>query len=77
MDLLTLLKMFLFLGCVCYTFTILSFIKRHFPRITWKRIHVKRRIKRMGETQKTEIVAEMETQKLPLSERKIYEFSTP
>lgn len=48
MDLLTLLKMFLFLGCICYTFTILSFIKRHFPRITWKKDSRKKENKEDG-----------------------------
>ena len=48
MDLLTLLKMFLFLGCICYTFTILSFIRRHLPRITWKKDSKKKEKKEDG-----------------------------
>lgn len=31
MELLTELKIFLFLGCICYMLTILSFLRRHAP----------------------------------------------
>ena len=48
MDLLTLLKMFLLLGCICYLFTILSFIKRHIPHITWKKDSKKKELKEDG-----------------------------
>lgn len=34
MDLLTVLKLYLFLGCVAYMITILSCIKRHLPKIS-------------------------------------------
>lgn len=34
MDLLTILKLYLFLGCVAYLITIVSCIKRHLPKIS-------------------------------------------
>lgn len=34
MDLLTVLKLYLFLGCVAYMISILSCIKRHLPKIS-------------------------------------------
>mgnify|MGYP007129796900 FL=1 len=34
MDLLTILKLYLFLGCVAYLITIVSRIKRHLPKIS-------------------------------------------
>lgn len=34
MDLLTILKLFLFLGCVSYLLTIAGIIKRHLPKIS-------------------------------------------
>lgn len=37
MELLTLLKMFLLLGSFVYLFTCLSFIRRHLPKIEWKK----------------------------------------
>lgn len=34
MDLLTILKLFLFLGCVSYLLTIAGAVKRHLPKIS-------------------------------------------
>mgnify|MGYP000874842699 CR=1 FL=1 len=36
MDLLTIVKIYLFLGSVCYMLTVLSFIRRHTPKIMLK-----------------------------------------
>ena len=37
MELLTLLKAFLLFGSICYLFSIISAIRRHLPRIEWKK----------------------------------------
>lgn len=45
MDLLTILKLYLFLGCVAYMISIASCIKRHLPKISIDRKKKKREIK--------------------------------
>ena len=37
MELLTLLKAFLLFGSICYLFSIISAIRRHLPRVEWKK----------------------------------------
>lgn len=53
MDLLALVKIFLFLGCVSYMIGILSFIKRHSPKIKIQN-SVKKEIKEDGRNDKEE-----------------------
>lgn len=53
MDLLALVKIFLFLGCISYMIGILSFIKRHTPKIRIQN-HTKKEIKEDGRNETEE-----------------------